>query len=263
MCRWRQRLLDAWNRNHPNNSEPAGDLADTFCSYCTDHPGYHSARIVGLDNIGRPILYLSILECEQTFFTPEDTEAHYPALFEQAMRLMRATGDDEGFLWVIDCAGFGLGTFSMNHSQHFVAMMYDHYPGLFTKVFTARAPFLYMSFWYAVRAFASEEMRSQVAFVRDENGLAAEIPGAFPEDGIGWFRTEFRLNTVGNTPDSQKRFWVPRKTPQDGSDAHDARGFPSFVKSHIEPCLRDGPTVSQTVAAGERERRRRAVSPPW
>jgi len=57
--KWRGETLAKFNDARTPAGTVATTLSSVVCSFCEKKPGYHPMRLVGIDNIGRPVMYVA------------------------------------------------------------------------------------------------------------------------------------------------------------------------------------------------------------
>jgi hypothetical protein len=204
------------------------------CPKCAKDPMAHNMRCVGLDSLGRPVIYTCFRQAHDRW-NAEANMMHMIQTLEGASVLMEAEGiqvNPSGkWVWVIDFEGYSLSDNNPKTTM-LAARLLDQYPERLGLCVLFGAPWLFSAVWKVVRPILNEVTANKVVFL--EGGLAKQekwrpvLASHFDEELLAWMLQEFEENR--QAANDKKAYW--EWCNSDGSHKpHDARGTASYVGS--------------------------------
>ncbi|XP_022083934.1 random slug protein 5-like [Acanthaster planci] len=201
------------------------------CRYCEERPGFHSWRQVGIDKLGRPVVYSSFVQAAK-HFTAEDNVQHTLFLMENAKKCMRP--EEYRWVWVLDCSGLTLAACNPILARAVNHVVAEHYPERMGLVIGVNHGIFFEGIWRGFKLFIHPRTASKLRLCRGQH-VDETFRELFPDDLREWLHQEIELNSQRHVSQAQIQFW--RKPEQDG--AHDPRGCPSYVSQYIDRYNKD------------------------
>eukprot|EP00756_Hemistasia_phaeocysticola_P036643 Hpha_TRINITY_DN16652_c3_g6::TRINITY_DN16652_c3_g6_i1::g.181802::m.181802 len=204
------------------------------CRKCQMDPTSHCMRVLGVDRIGRPVVYT----CFSQAMHRTDVDAnvdHMLWCMEECVRVMNEGGRGaESWVWIVDYHGYSMRVDSSPTTASRCAQMLAHYPERLGKAFCVDAGWLFESTWAIIRRIVNERTASKVGFVRSAD-LHSALSEMCDEEVIQWVAAEMADNRTRKPPNWQKdpttgkRWWAPPDEP----GGHDSRGTSSYLRSPL------------------------------
>eukprot|EP00927_Polykrikos_kofoidii_P038772 TRINITY_DN3318_c0_g1_i1.p1 TRINITY_DN3318_c0_g1~~TRINITY_DN3318_c0_g1_i1.p1 ORF type:complete len:476 (-),score=46.42 TRINITY_DN3318_c0_g1_i1:287-1564(-) len=199
------------------------------CSDCQKNPHSHNMRIVGLDLLGRPVIY-SCFSQSQHRFDPETNMEHFTRVMEDACSMLDRRSSSllsEQVVWIADFHGYSMLKDSSPRTGVLTARLLAHYPERLGRGVILDAPPFFERTWTVLKRMLNEVTVSKVCFARRNNGTLEEELGRWAGNPLRtWLLAEIDDNRLPVCQNGRKEYWVKPR-----SGGHDARGAPDFVCS--------------------------------
>lgn len=212
-------------------SEARPELVE--CPQCMVNPHSHNLRVVGIDDLGRPVLY----SCHSQAVDRFDAEANLKHLMrglEDACAIGASRAERLGAppvekcVWIIDFEGYLFLKDSSPKTGVLTAALLAHYPERLGRAVLVDAPRLFAGTWSVISRILNPITASKVTFVRTNDGsLETELKGWVGSELRRWLVDEMRENRSPSNMHGEKEFWSKPMR----SEAHDPRAERSFLSS--------------------------------
>eukprot|EP00615_Pteridomonas_danica_P012556 CAMPEP_0114336896 /NCGR_PEP_ID=MMETSP0101-20121206/6013_1 /TAXON_ID=38822 ORGANISM="Pteridomonas danica, Strain PT" /NCGR_SAMPLE_ID=MMETSP0101 /ASSEMBLY_ACC=CAM_ASM_000211 /LENGTH=336 /DNA_ID=CAMNT_0001468973 /DNA_START=30 /DNA_END=1040 /DNA_ORIENTATION=+ len=133
------------------------------CLHCREDPSAHCFYRVGLDRIGRHVIYSCAARARNRVVV--DNMEHMAYEFERIFDHNSAPGK---VVWVIDFKGFGLRDCNPAMGSTALPMFAAHYPERLGQIVLVDPPRIFAGLWAGVQPILDPVTKSKVVFLRGE-----------------------------------------------------------------------------------------------
>lgn len=107
----------------------------------------------------------------------------------------------------------------------------SHYPERLGLVVCLNHSPVFHGVWKAIKQFLHPQTAAKVKLVRSKAKMTELFSQLFDAALSSWLQEEITLNKQKPLPRAQVEFWNP---PPSGSETHDPRGCPAYVRQYVE-----------------------------
>eukprot|EP00871_Galdieria_phlegrea_P000566 jgi/Galph1/150/GphlegSOOS_G4932.1 len=158
-----------------------------ICKRCIQNPRSHTFRPLGIDKLGRPVLYSCFVGLEDR--SADNNVKHLIYYLETIFSNSFA----ESYIWVLDFVGFSAQDLNPTVGKKSLKLFSDHYPERLYLAIVVDAPLVFSSLWAILKPFISKNTAKKIEFrkVKTVRPLLEEL---MPSELVDKFFQEFEEN---------------------------------------------------------------------
>lgn len=207
--------------------------ANVVCRTCLRNPYSHSMRIVGIDDLGRVVIYTTFSQALDRSSPTEGIE-HMTETMEDAARVhlgREARGviaKEDKVVLVIDFYGYSFLVDSNPQTAVLAMLLLSHFPERLGRAVLVDAPSAFSATFRILKGIMNETTSSKIEFVRSGDGTLQEDLAAWAGEPLRtWISTEITENHCKASQNGRKAFW----NNNGAFKGHDARCTKEFLET--------------------------------
>ncbi|KAK4527094.1 hypothetical protein GAYE_SCF34G5016 [Galdieria yellowstonensis] len=157
------------------------------CRMCLHNPRSHTFRPLGVDKVGRPVMYSCFVGLED-----RDADNNVKHLIYY-LETIFTNSFAESYIWVLDFVGFSAQDLNPTVGKKSLKLFSDHYPERLYLAVVVDAPLVFSSLWAILKPFISKNTAKKIEF-RKVKTVRPLLEDLMPPELVAKFFQEFKEN---------------------------------------------------------------------